>query len=209
MLTIVFMCQPLGQLAATLVALVAVVRQRDGIPNGATVLNCVHGSGTCASTLDSIWRWIIGVGVIPAVIAIWFRLTIIESPRYTADVGQDSKKAASELNRYLPSEIESEAASVTSIEMHPYGQFAHRTSAGVEDGHEVACNGPSSDAGSFEGGPAMNNHLLENGTLSDASENKPPPPPSWKEFKKYYWLNGNIRTLAATSLCWFCVDLPF
>jgi PHS family inorganic phosphate transporter-like MFS transporter len=205
MLTIVFLCQPLGQLAATLVALIASARQRDGIRGDATVTHCV---GECASTLDSIWRWVIGVGVIPAVIALWFRLTIIESPRYTADVGQDSKKAASELTRYLPSEIESEAASVTSVEMPPYGQFAHRASVAGGDGNSVPFDRRSSDAGSFEGGPNTDNHLLENGTLSDTSENKPPPPP-WKEFKKYFWLDGNIRTLAATSLCWFCVDLPF
>jgi PHS family inorganic phosphate transporter-like MFS transporter len=51
--------------------------------------------------LDSIWRWIIGVGIILAFIALWLRLTIIESARYTADVGKDSLKAASEVNRYL------------------------------------------------------------------------------------------------------------
>lgn len=93
MLTLVFMCQPLGQLAATLVALIATARQRGGIPADATPGHC---TGECLRTLDSIWRWIIGVGIIPAVIAIWFRLTIIESPRYTADVGRDSRKAASE-----------------------------------------------------------------------------------------------------------------
>src|SRR4051794_37558878 len=77
MMTAVFMCQPLGQLAATLVALIAVARQRGSIPDEAAVDNC---TGECLKTLDSAWRWIIGVGVIPAVIALWFRLTIIESP---------------------------------------------------------------------------------------------------------------------------------
>jgi hypothetical protein len=39
MLTAVFFCQPLGQLAATLVALIAAARQRDGIL-GYTVAMC-------------------------------------------------------------------------------------------------------------------------------------------------------------------------
>ncbi|KAF7903880.1 hypothetical protein EAF00_001214 [Botryotinia globosa] len=116
MMTAVFMCQPLGQLAATLVSLIAAASQRTGIPADATPENC---TGECLKTMDSIWRWIIGVGVIPAVIALWFRLTIIESPRYTADVGRDSRKAASELSRYLPSEIDSALASTTSIEIQP------------------------------------------------------------------------------------------
>lgn len=42
MLTLVFMCQPLGQLAATLIALIAAVRQRNGIPSDATVTQCTR-----------------------------------------------------------------------------------------------------------------------------------------------------------------------
>ncbi|KAB8289970.1 hypothetical protein EYC80_010297 [Monilinia laxa] len=38
------------------------------------------------------------VGVIPAVIALCFRLTIIGSPRNTAGIERDSEGAASELN---------------------------------------------------------------------------------------------------------------
>ena len=175
MLTLVFMCQPLGQLAATLIALIAAVRQRDGIPSDATVTQC---TGECLKTLDSIWRWIIGVGVIPAVIAIWFRLTIIESPRYTADVGRDSRKAASELNRYLPSEAVSTVGSSTSVN-------------DIAEDHNQETNGHLGDS--------------ENG---NTEENKPPPEPSWKDFKKYFWHDGNLRTLLATSFCWFCIDLP-
>lgn len=73
MLTLVFACQPLGQLAASLVSLIAIVRQRNGIPSDSTAYtdstpqNC---NEECMQTLDSVWRWIIGVGVIPAVIAL-------------------------------------------------------------------------------------------------------------------------------------------
>ncbi len=59
MLTAVFACQPLGQLAATLVALIAAARQRDELPADATAQNC---DAQCLRTMDSIWRWIIGVG---------------------------------------------------------------------------------------------------------------------------------------------------
>src|SRR5580700_6502346 len=97
MLTLVFFCQPLRQLAATIVALIAAARQRDGLPSDATVTNCV---GVCMETMDSIWRWVFAVGIIPAFVALWFRLTIIESPRYTADVGRDSRKAMAELSHY-------------------------------------------------------------------------------------------------------------
>lgn len=45
--------------------------------------------------------------------------------------------------------------------------------------------------------------------LEQTVQNVVPPPPSWKDFKKYFWHDGNLRTLMATSLCWFYLDLPF
>lgn len=197
-MTIVFMCQPLGQLSATLVSLIAAISQRDGIPADATISNC---TGHCLKTMDSIWRWIIGVGVIPAVIALWFRLTIIESPRYTADVGRDSKKAASELNRYLPSEIESAATSTTSIEIQPQLRFRGSTTNGHRRPSSINSQGDVEHMG--------DDSHLEDQILATANDNKPPPVPSWEDFKDYFWYKGNLRTLIATSMCWFCVDLPF
>ncbi|KAM3155540.1 Repressible high-affinity phosphate permease [Botrytis cinerea] len=198
MMTAVFMCQPLGQLAATLVSLIAAASQRNSIPADATPENC---TGECLKTMDSIWRWIVGVGVIPAVIALWFRLTIIESPRYTADVGRDSKKAASELSRYLPSEIESAAVSTTSIEIPPQFQFRGSTMNGNEQ--------TSSSESRKNNGETLGEIHLEDQILTTANDNKPPPVPSWEDFKDYFWYKGNLRTLLATSMCWFCVDLPF
>jgi len=200
MLTAVFMCQPLGQLAATLVALIAIVRQRDGIPADSSLTHC---TGDCQKTLDSVWRWIIGVGVIPAVIALWFRLTIIESPRYTADVGGDSRKAASELSRYLPA-LQDSTASASSVDMTSESQPLQRpnTLVASEDGTTLR-----DISGEISQSSPMNGGHLEDPPLENAEENKPPPVPSWKEFKQYFWHDGNLRTLTATSFCWFCVDL--
>ncbi|KUJ23969.1 MFS general substrate transporter [Mollisia scopiformis] len=344
MLTLVFACQPLGQLAATLVALIASVRQRSGIPGDATITKC---NEECKRTLDSIWRWIIGVGVIPAVIALWFRLTIIESPRYTADVGGDTAKAASELKRYLLGSQQIGLVSSTSIDTHNRSAYRRplrrrSTSSGARSGpvnhtgldnqqhetqplsrrssgalsvnpspeeanteqhetHPLTRN--SSGAISIESGARTDNgdenhdlrteqhnlmpvdlHEAEgsstvsplhggfdsrqagtdfnlndgsyepqnvarapyqddpeanidfhtnrltqnpskqyfmtstgkafpitpsNGNVANSDDNKQPPPPNWEDFKDYFWHKGNLRTLIATSVCWFCVDLPF
>lgn len=202
MLTAVFMCQPIGQLAATIVALIATSRQRDGLKgNGITGNTLTTCDELCKRTLDSVWRWIIGVGVIPAVIALWFRLTIIESPRYTADVGRDSKKAAAELAAYLPSQesIRTSSSSVDVItEMHGLTQ-RHGSS---EDGTTL-----QNLSGGNSGAPPQAEDDLEDISFVDVDEVKAPPPPSWKDFKEYFWHAGNLRTLFATSFCWFCVDL--
>jgi len=199
-MTAVFMCQPLGQVAATLVALLATVRQRSGLPAEATNTNC---TGECLKTLDSIWRWIIGVGVIPAVIALWFRLTIIESPRYTADVGGDSGKALSELNRYLPSE-QSTVSSSSSIQVVAEPEQAtQRLSA-------ISASEDDTTLRNTSGGNSQlrqTNDNPENPSFEEDGELQAPPEPSWEDFKDYFWHHGNLRTLMATSLCWFFVDL--
>jgi len=198
MLTLVFMCQPIGQLAATLVALVAVVRQREGIGLGSITSNKATCNAECLQTLDEIWRWIIGVGAIPAVLALWFRLTIIESPRYTADVGGDSRKALSELARYLPSE-QAFFTSSSSIDVTNENEPLRRRLSGFSQDSATLRN--------LSGGTPANDTQLEDRPFEDADEIKPPPPPSWRDFKDYFWHGGNLRTLLATSFCWFCVDL--
>ena len=80
MLTAVFMCQPLGQLIATLVPLIAVYAARGSLPHDAK--DCSYD---CQKTLDDIWRLILGLGAVPAAASLWFRLTIIE--RYGVGIG--------------------------------------------------------------------------------------------------------------------------
>jgi len=48
---------------------------------------------THLKAIDQTWRTIIGVGCVPAVIALYFRLTIPETPRYTIDVENDLAQA--------------------------------------------------------------------------------------------------------------------
>ncbi|KAJ3100376.1 phosphate transporter [Phlyctochytrium planicorne] len=51
--------------------------------------------------LDYVWRIAVGVGIIPGLIAVYFRLTIPETVRYTVDVNGDSEKAHSDAEKVL------------------------------------------------------------------------------------------------------------
>ena len=42
---------------------------------------------------DKMWRTIVAFGALPAILALYFRLTIPETPRYTMDVTMDIEKA--------------------------------------------------------------------------------------------------------------------
>lgn len=50
---------------------------------------------------DKIWRIIVGMGTVPACIALYFRLTIPETPRYTIDIGRDIEGAVADSAAYL------------------------------------------------------------------------------------------------------------
>ncbi|KAJ3134518.1 phosphate transporter [Irineochytrium annulatum] len=51
--------------------------------------------------LDYVWRIALGAGVIPGLLAIYFRLTIPETPRYTVDVIGDTDKAERDVEKVL------------------------------------------------------------------------------------------------------------
>lgn len=51
--------------------------------------------------LDYVWRIIIGLGALPGLVAIYFRLTIPETPRFTMEVKGDADGAVRDVNRIL------------------------------------------------------------------------------------------------------------
>lgn len=56
---------------------------------------------TVLQSLDQIWRLIIGLGCIPAAVAIYFRLTIPETPRFTMDIERNIRQAHSDIHVLL------------------------------------------------------------------------------------------------------------
>lgn len=65
-----------------------------------------HTSGNLDGTftleqVDSMWRLIIGLGCVPAAAALYFRLRIPESPRFTADVLHNVQQAQRDMHNAL------------------------------------------------------------------------------------------------------------
>lgn len=94
MMSAVFSAQGWGNLAAGIVALIAVAALKNSILADETDYYV---------SMDQFWRIVIGIGMVPAVIALYFRLTIPETPRYTMDVERNVTQAAKDANRYLAS----------------------------------------------------------------------------------------------------------
>ncbi|CAG9988246.1 unnamed protein product, partial [Clonostachys byssicola] len=92
MMSAVFLMQPLGQLVAQLVglAVLAGYNRTNPLTKCMGILVGTEEKAPdprwCQSQVDSIWRWIIGVGAIPAVVAIYFRFQIKDPGLYDLDV---------------------------------------------------------------------------------------------------------------------------
>ncbi|GAB1201299.1 hypothetical protein APSETT444_010689 [Aspergillus pseudonomiae] len=174
--------------AAALIALIAVAGFRHSLPNDPELREC---TGSCVRNLDSIWRLIVGLGAVPAFIAIWFRLTIIESPRYTADVMQNSLQAAADISQFYQSADISSASSLGHESLHP-----------VEE--TISLSPTQTRENGFT--PSVISRQSSSMALENISS---PQLHFWRDFKIFLQQKHNLRTLVATSLCWFCLDLPF
>jgi len=94
LMTAVFAAQGWGNFTAALVALVIVAAFKNSL---------MHDDPTVLRHVDFMWRLLIGLGCIPACIALYFRLTIPETPRFTMDIERNVQQAASDVENFLTS----------------------------------------------------------------------------------------------------------
>jgi PHS family inorganic phosphate transporter-like MFS transporter len=62
-------------------------------------------SGQCPTvnldSVDAIWRILIGLGCVPGVIGLFFRLTIPETPRFTMDIERNIDRATHDITNVV------------------------------------------------------------------------------------------------------------
>ena len=92
MMAAVFAMQGFGILAAALVSLGLLAAFKQAI---------LADSVAEPRTLDRVWRLCIAAGALPALLAIYFRLNIPESPRFTIDVERNIERAVRDINGAL------------------------------------------------------------------------------------------------------------
>ena len=93
----VFAMQGIGQFTAAMVALCVTTGFKESLLTAKNVAAC---DGVCLLAVDKMWRVIIGFGAVPGCIALYFRLTIPETPRYTFDVARDTEKVVEDVKAY-------------------------------------------------------------------------------------------------------------
>ncbi|KAJ5681978.1 uncharacterized protein N7477_001918 [Penicillium maclennaniae] len=181
MMASVFFMQPLGQIAGNLVSLIVIAIARK------------NGDEHITSVMDSAWRWVLGIGVVPGAIATVFRFAIPESPRYLVDIEDD------------PVTAEFDATTLFSeppIPMSP-GTFETGSFTTVTVGSGIHLPPISS--------------LASDSLYEDEEYGSRLPPATlnshWRlartDIIRYFWTEGNWRTLAGTSMAWLLLDFGF
>ncbi|KAJ5128941.1 hypothetical protein N7476_007558 [Penicillium atrosanguineum] len=181
MMASVFFMQPLGQIAGNLVSLIVIAIARK------------NGGEHITSVMDSAWRWVLGIGVVPGAIATVFRFAIPESPRYLVDIEDDPITAEFDATTLF---------SEPSIPMSP-GTFETGSFTTVTVGNGIQLPPISS---------------LASDSIHEDEEYGTHIPPAtlnshWRlartDIIRYFWIEGNWRTLAGTSMAWLLLDFGF
>ncbi|KAF3394886.1 Inorganic phosphate transporter PHO84 [Talaromyces pinophilus] len=188
MLASVFFMQPLGQLAGNIVALIVVAATRSRI-NSDTV-----------RAVDIMWRWVIGIGVIPGVVASLFRFAIPETPRYLLDIDNDPIKAEFDATTLFGSEQQHVEMGMGSEFGSPWDGTTLPKAASFSSYASAGGSASFDDAGSITPNTEYTLH--------------PPTFQShwrvvWNDVVYYFWKEGNWRTLLGTSVAWMLLDFGF
>ncbi|KAJ6513421.1 major facilitator superfamily domain-containing protein [Mycena sanguinolenta] len=93
MMTAVFAAQGWGNFAAVLVSFIVTEAYKNKIIADPDVNHLNH--------LDYMWRIIVGLGCVPGVFALYYRLTIPETPRFTMDIERNILQATDDINGVL------------------------------------------------------------------------------------------------------------
>ncbi|KAK0460022.1 inorganic phosphate transporter [Desarmillaria tabescens] len=92
MMNAVFAFQGWGNFSAALVSLIVTSAYKNSI---------LHDTPPNYNHVDYMWRLLIGIGCVPGVIALYFRLTIPETPRFTMDIERNIQQASADITTVI------------------------------------------------------------------------------------------------------------
>ncbi|KAF9521787.1 phosphate transporter [Crepidotus variabilis] len=120
MMTAVFAAQGWGTLTAALAAVI-ITEGYSGNSTNNNVFRCPEDPSdhTNLTFIDPMWRLLVGFGCVPAAIALYFRLTIPETPRFSMDVEGDLSQAFHDIRMdVLRSDSDSNTATKSEAPRH-------------------------------------------------------------------------------------------
>jgi PHS family inorganic phosphate transporter-like MFS transporter len=208
MLSWVFFAQPVGQLLANVLSLAAVESYKPWIEKNAQ--SCRPDDLECFRAIDRLWRLVVGIGIVPALIALVFRFTIPESPRYTLDILQNTKGTLEDTANFFgapetnPEHGEVELLNVPATPQIRRPVSRHSTNSSViAPDEEIESDSESEHR-------LSNVHLRPTAApqaqLPPGDPEFAPPLASWADAKQFFIVEKNWQYLLGTSLAWLFLD---
>ncbi|EDO14633.1 hypothetical protein Kpol_309p1 [Vanderwaltozyma polyspora DSM 70294] len=177
----VFASQGWGQITGGIVAMILIAAYKSQLIDANTAAEC---GPACMKACDQMWRILIGFGAVPGMIALYFRLTIPESPRYALDA---------ELNKITNAQTSGGSSSASEF----------NTTADEKD------QGFNTTVKSLDNKERTEINQVNVNNGNEEAHNQGPPKASFKDFRHHFgqWKYGKI--LLATAGCWFMLDVAF
>lgn len=228
MLAAVVFMQPCGYLIATVVSIIALEAYKSDMPSISGTANC-QSNDACRRAVDSVWRWIVGFGAVPAAIAIFSRFTLPESPRYTIEVLNRPDEAWEDVNEIqdnFSGSWEDTEIQIVSDENHPIADEVHISPSPDPSMARLSPNFTGNglllpdNAISASSTAVANNDPISGSSLyppvmtrdSDGSS-EAEQRGSWSIYysrlKEYFITKGYWLTLFGTSMTWAFFDFAF
>ena len=215
MLAAVFFFQPLGQLIAVLMAFAATAGFRSYISTHITatdslcsVLATDSTGKECARTVDRAWRLVAGLGAVPALVAMVFRLTIPESVYYILDIKNDSNEAM-HAKDYFGSSDDLGFNDRVSVQNEEIEHTPKPTTNGDYITTELQLPQPALASIFHEQRSSDVSAPNSIGPIVEELEDPHPSQASRADLYQYLFTDGNWTDLFATAVNWMFLDFTF
>ncbi|KAF7713253.1 Uncharacterized protein PECH_003131 [Penicillium ucsense] len=147
-----------------------------------------QGAEDPVRTMDMTWRWVLGIGVIPGTIATLFRFAIPESPRYLVEIEDDPVTAQFDATTLFSDPASSPGFDQASFSQNPGSSIqlppmSSITSDYIDEDEEWTELPPTT----------LNSHWRLAST----------------DIIRYFWTEGNWRSLAGTAVAWLLLDFGY
>ncbi|KAI1300406.1 Inorganic phosphate transporter pho84 [Mortierella claussenii] len=189
MMAAVFAMQGFGYLTTGVVAIILLLAFRTTIEAD-------------PKNLDYVWRCLIGLGCVPALLAVYFRLTIPETPRFVLDVEHNLNKAEHDVHTVLKT------------------RNALQSDRDLFEGEYIQLNMVSPRKSSLRGAERtryMDNHPSAGNTTAPTFHSlygardgsKTSHQATLCDFCIYFSRWETFKVLLGTSMTWFALDVAF
>ncbi|KAF9577908.1 Inorganic phosphate transporter pho84 [Lunasporangiospora selenospora] len=201
MMAAVFAMQGFGYLTTGIVAIILLLGFRSLIEDD-------------PRNLDYVWRCLIGLGCVPALVAVYFRLTIPETPRFVMDVENNIGKAERDVATVLKTRnalqstrdvVEDRNTQFNLVPPRKNSLADYRYDSTTNSSAVADRNGRGTVGGNSGFGQDGYFHLHGRDSGSAQKHRKT----TMMDFVRYFSRWENFKILMGTSMTWFALDVAF